>query len=391
MIHKSYSIQRLIPLPTSPNRSFFLWGPRKIGKTSALRDCYPNSHRIDLLKNEEFVRYSRTPELLREVVTQSNELSRQLIVIDEIQKVPSLLDEVHWLIEEKKLVFGLSGSSARKVRKGHSNLLGGRALRFELRGFVSEELGDLFNLHDLLHRGNIPDHYLSSDYQPLLRAYVADYLKEEIAAEALVRNIASFSRFLEVAAHADTEQVNFTNIARETGVSSQTVREHYQILEDTLLGSFIPAYVKRQKRRVSVAPKFYFSDVGTVNALTKRWLIEQGSEVYGKAFENFVLHELMTFRAYRSPDLEISFWKLERSAEVDVILNDLEIAIEVKSTSRVHDGHLSGLRSVMKDHDHNPRRALLVSLDPLERRTSDGIEMMPIAVFLKRLWAGDIV
>jgi uncharacterized protein len=197
-------------------------------------------------------------------------------VIDEVQRVPALLDEVHWLIENHGLRFALCGSSARRVKRGHANLLGGRALRHELFGLVSAEIGADFDVVRAVNHGFLPRHYLSGRPEALLRSYVSDYLKEEIAAEGLVRNLAAFSDFLSAAALSDAEIVNFANVSQECGVSKPTVREHFEILVDTLLGRFLRAYVKRPKRRVIQAPKFYFADVGVVNQLARRGRIEPG-------------------------------------------------------------------------------------------------------------------
>lgn len=367
-------------------------GARKIGKTSLLKYRYPNAKWIDLLKSDEYARFVANPSLLREVDLTPD----QLTVIDEVQKIPQLLDEVHWLIENRGIKFALCGSSARKLRRGHSNLLGGRALRFELRGFVYPEIRNNFDLNRLLNTGYLPDHYIEdgsyNDIRPVLRAYVSDYLKEEIAAKGLVRNLAKFNRFLEVAALADTEMINFSNFAREYGVSSQTVRDHFQILEDTLLGTFIPAYVRRIKRRVVKAPKFYFHDVGPVNILAKRGELIHGSELYGKAFENYLVHELCSYRAYRQPDLEISYLRDTSGNEVEIVLNDCEVLLEIKSASKIHDAHLKGIRKFIGDNINSScRRKLVVSNDPIRRRTEDSVEIIPIKEFLEELWGGGVV
>ena len=239
--------RRRLSLPSAPRESFFLWGPRQTGKTSLLRSTYPEARRVDLLETDTFSRYASQPHLLRQELDAA---PQGFVVIDEIQKVPALLDEVHWLIENRGVAFGLCGSSARKVRRGHANLLGGRAIRYELFGLVSAELGERFELRRALNHGLLPRHYLADDPRPLVRSYVADYLKEEIAAEGLVRSLPIFADFLRIAALGDTEPVNYSNIARECGISSPAVRAYYGILEDTLLGRFLPAHVRRQKRRV---------------------------------------------------------------------------------------------------------------------------------------------
>ena len=224
----------------------------------------------------------------------------------------------------------------------------------------------------------------------MLDAYVADYLKEEVAAEGPVRNLPTFSDFLDIAALSDGQIVNFSNIARECGVSSHTVKNYFQILEDTLLASWLPAYKKRPKRRVINAPKFYFSDVGIVNRLARRGDLLAGSENYGKAFENWVFHELSTYLSYREVDAKLSYWRLAGGIEVDFLLGDARVAIEAKSTERTHSSHLKGLRSLITDQPGIKRR-IVVCRESRARKTADSIEVMPAEDFIKRLWDGDII
>ena len=315
---------------------------------------------------------------------------RQQIVIDEIQKVPALLDEVHWLIENRGLHFALCGSSARKVKRGAANLLGGRAVRYELHGLSASELGREFDLDRMLNHGYFPHVCQAGRPRRLLDAYIADYLKEEVAAEGLVQNLPMFSDFLDIAALSDGEIVNFSNVARECGVSSHTAKNYFQILEDTLLARWLPVYRKRPKRRVIGAPKFYFADVGIVNRLARRGELVAGSELYGKAFENWVFHELSTCLSYRECDTSLCYWRLASGVEVDFVLGDMQVAIEAKSTERTHSGHFKGLRSLVADYPRI-RRRIVVCREPRTRTTDDGIEIMPTKVFVKRLWDGAIV
>jgi len=344
---------------------------------------------VDLLKAEEFRRYLARPELLRQEIEAEAPAPRQQIVIDEIQKVPALLDEVHWLIENRGLHFALCGSSARKVRRGAANLLGGRAMRYELHGLSASEIGSEFDLDRMLNHGYLPRIYGASRPKRMLDAYIADYLKEEVAAEGLVRNLPTFSDFLDVAALSDGEIVNFSNIARECGVSSHTTKSHFQILEDTLLGRWLPAYRKRPKRRVIRAPKFYFVDVGVVNRLAKRGELLPGSELYGKAFENWVFHELSAYVSYRDFDGDLSYWRLASGIEVDFVLGDMRVAIEAKSSARITRDQLKGLRTLIEDQPRVARR-IVVCREPRARKTDDGIEILPVASFVRRLWAGDL-
>ncbi|HXQ22548.1 MAG TPA: DUF4143 domain-containing protein [Candidatus Acidoferrales bacterium] len=379
-------IARALRLPRHPQASFFLWGPRQTGKSTLLRTLYPQARRIDLLTAREFVRFSEDPTVLREEVAATHE---RFVVIDEIQKVPALLDEVHWLIENRRVTFALCGSSARKVRRGHANLLGGRALRYELHGFVSAELGHDFSLIRAINHGYLPPHYLAEQPAGRIRSYVEDYLKEEIAAEGLTRNLPAFSGFLRAAALADGQLVSYESIARDCGVSAYTVKEYFQILVDTLLGQFVPGYQKRPKRRVIRAPKFYFADVGLVNHLAKRHALEPGGPLFGAAFENWVLHEISAYRAYHDFAFDICYWRLASGIEVDFVIDDMRTAIEAKATARVHADHLKGLRELARDHPRVGRR-VVVSLDERPRRTEDGIDILPAQLFAQRLWEGDI-
>ena len=390
------AIGRELRLPALGEETFFLWGPRQTGKTTLLRERFPSGPRvrwIDLLKADEFRRYTTSPELLREEMAAVDWLrggpgERGQVVIDEVQKVPGLLDEAHWLIENRGLNFALCGSSARKVRRGAANLLGGRALRFELRGLTAAELGTGFDLTRMLNHGYLPRMLEARSPDRRLDAYVDNYLKEEIAAEGLVRNLPAFSGFLHAAALCDGEMVNFSNVAADCGVSSPTVRAYFEILEDTLLGRWLPAYRRREKRRVLRAPKFYFVDVGIVNRLARRGVLAPGSEAYGKAFENWVFHELTACIAYRELKDKLSYWRLSSGAEVDFVLGDARVAVEAKASARIGSRHLKGLRSFAEDHPEAHR--VLVCLEPLPRRTEDGIDILPAKAFVERLWRGEL-
>ena len=310
-------------------------------------------------------------------------------MIDEIQKVPALLDEVHGLVEDRKLCFALCGSSARKVRRGAANLLGGRALRFELLGLTAHELGSAFDLERILNHGYLPRIYESGRPAERLDAYVSDYLREEIAAEGLVRNLPSFSDFLDAASLSDGSIVNYTNIARDCGVSNNTSKGYFQILEDTLIGCWLPAYRKRVKRRLAVAPKFYFADVGVVNSLARRGQLRPGSELFGKAFENWVHHELRSYLAYSRPNSTLAYWRLQSGLEVDFVVDDVDLAVEAKASFRIHSGHLKGLKALAQELPRGMRR-VVVCLDRRPWRTDDGIEILPAVEFAERLWSGGL-
>ena len=381
---------RNLLLPASGEDSFFLWGPRQTGKTTLLKQCYPDARWLDLLKADEFGRYAANPERLREEIEVDGLPPGGQVVIDEVQKVPALLDEVHWLIENRGVQFALCGSSARKVRRGAANLLGGRAARFELLGLTAAELGTEFDLTRLLNHGYLPRMYEAKQPTRRLDAYVANYLKEEVAAEGLVRSLPAFAGFLNAAALSDGEIVNFSNIAADCAVSGRTARGYFEILEDTLLGRWLPAYRKRPKRRLVAAPKFYFSDVGVVNRLARRGVLEAGSELYGKAFENWVFHELSAFLAYREQDDALAYWRLAGGTEVDFVVGDMRLAVEAKASANVVGRHLKGLRSLAKDNPQVGKR-VVACLETRPRRTEDGIDILPAADFARRLWQGELL
>lgn len=326
----------------------------------------------------------QNPELLREELTARKDIN--FAVIDEIQKVPALLDEIHWLHENTAVRFALCGSSARKVKRGHANLLGGRAVRYELAGLVWPELKDAWNLEKLLNHGYQPRIFLTKYPSRLLASYVGDYLKEEIAQEGLVQNLPSFADFLNMAAISDTNIVNFSNIARDCGISSTTVKKYFQILEDTLIASWLPAYKKRGRgRREITASKFYLFDVGIVNFLSRRKNITPGTSGFGEAFENYCLHEIKTYNAYFNRFEPLFYWRLASGIEVDFIIGDMHIGIEVKSSNKISDRHLKGLRELIKEYPDIERR-IVISLEKTARKTADGIEILPITGFLNLLW-----
>ena len=232
--------------------------------------------------------------------------------------------------------------------------------------------------------------YLSDRPMRLLNGYVADYLKEEVAAEGLVRKLPVYSEFLNVAALSDTELVYFSTIARDCGTSSHTIQAYFQILEDTLLGRWLPGYTKRPKRRVIAAPKFYFSDVGVVNFLARRDVLRPGAELYGKAFENWVFHELCARNDYSEAFARLGYWRLASGIEVDFIVNDMQLAIEAKATARVTADHLKGLRTLLQDHPRVKQR-VVICLEPHTRQTEDGILILPVREFCAQLAGGQLL
>lgn len=384
------NIKRYLSLKLPPRQSAFLWGPRKTGKTTYLKDRFPRSLVYDFLKTDLFLEFSKRPALLREqLLAKDDGVLRYPIILDEVQKVPQLLDEVHWLIENKGLSFILCGSSVRKLKRGHANLLGGRAWRYEMFPLVSSEIKKM-ELLRILNHGMIPAHYLQSQgYQRSLKAYVQDYLKEEVFAEGLVRNVPAFSRFFDAIGYSHGELTNFSNIARDCAVDSKTVKEYYQILVDTLLGTFLKPFKKRQSRQViSKASKFYLFDVGVAGVITGRYLRQEKGEQFGRAFEHFILMELNAHRSYRELDYPINFWRTKSGIEVDFVLAGGETAIEVKGKQKVDKTDLRGLFAFVEEYA--PKKAIVVCNEKTER-VYKGIRIMPWKKFLQELWDGKVV
>jgi uncharacterized protein len=385
MVH----LNRMLEIDLPRGQSAFLWGARRVGKTTLLRDRFPGSLRYDLLLSDVFFELSTRPQLLREqLLARKADAEARPVILDEVQKAPQVLDEVHWLIENHGIRFILCGSSARKLKRSGVNLLGGRAWRFELRPFVTAEL-DQPPLLRMLNHGLIPDHYLQDDPSRSLRAYTSDYLKQEVFAEGLTRNVPAFSRFFEAMAFSHGELINYSGIARDTGVDSKTVKEYFQILVDTLLGRFVLPFARRSGRQViSRAPKFYMFDVGVAGTIQKRVIAAERGELFGRALEHLIFMELDAHRVYRELDHDISFWRTKRGMEVDFVLGGGEVAVEVKGTDRADRRDLRGLLEFAAEH--HPRESYLVCTERRERLV-EGIRVIPWREFLRRLWAGEIV
>jgi predicted AAA+ superfamily ATPase len=372
-------------LEGSGNESVFLWGARQTGKSTLVKSMFPDALLFDLLLNSHFKELLNNPSLLREMIEADNSI--RTVIIDEIQLLPPLLNEIHWLIANKGVRFIMSGSSTRKILRAGVNLLGGRALRYELYPLVSAEIPD-FDLLKALNNGLLPHLYNAANANKMLSAYIGSYLRDEIAAEAQVRNVPSFGRFLEVAALTNGEMVNYTNIASDTGVSVNTVKSYFHILEETLLGRYLPSFQKKPKRRVISAPKFYLFDVGIANSLLKRGKIEFGTEIFGKAFEHFIYQEIYAHSSYSDINYPIYYWRTASQLEIDFVLGDHEVAIEVKSTTQANPRHLKGLKAFAEEY--NVKHKILISNDSYPRSVDD-IMIYPWHLFLQKLWAGEII
>ena len=347
------NIQRQLQLP--PKHSFFLFGPRQTGKSFLLKSAFPQRTTLyyDLLEICEYLRLQAAPWLFREEVIQAPSHITH-VVIDEVQKLPALLDEVHSLIEtDKNRHFCMSGSSARKLKRGQANLLAGRAWTYYLFPLTHQELGKHFSLKKALECGTLPSVYLTTNREEsnqTLRAYVETYLKEEIEAEALSRDLGGFLRFLHLAADENGNILNYSNIARETSTQYQTVKEYFQILEDTLMGFFLMPYSRKVRKRLVKHPKFYFFDTGVQRAIAKKMALELSPKTaeFGRAFEHFLIAEIKRLAAYKQPDYDFSFYRSSHHAEVDLIVQTPKgdtYAIEIKATDRPNRGSLRGLES----------------------------------------------
>ena len=384
----SYRRELVLDLPA--RQSAFLWGPRKTGKSTLLAERFPGSARFDLLETRTALDFTREPWLFTERVLALDGSRRgRPIVVDEVQKAPALLDEVHRLIEQHGLAFVLCGSSARKLKRGGANLLGGRAWRFGLHPLAWPEVPEL-DLLRALNRGLVPQHYDAAHHRRALAGYVDDYLKEEVFAEGLIRNASAFARFFDALGFCHGQVLNFSNVARDCGVDAKTVREYFQILVDTLLGEFLEPFGRRRSRAVLVrAPKFYLFDVGVAGYLSGRRLDRAAGPAFGQALEHYVLMELLAFRSYRERDVPIRYWRTKSGLEVDFVLGrEAEVAIEVKGTSRVRPEDMKGIRAFREEH--GPRQAIVVSNDTAPRRAGD-IDVLPWRVFLDRLWGNELI
>lgn len=376
---------RVLSLSESETNSLFLFGARQTGKTSLLRERFPKCIYYDLLEFDTMMRFRQRPSLLRDLLMDVP--NESLVVIDEIQQVPELLNEIHLLISRKQLRFILCGSSARKLRRNSVNTLGGRALPTYLYPLVSAEIPD-FNLIRAVNNGMMPAIYPLENPRRQIQAYVDVYLKEEIMAEVLVRNLMGFSNFLRAAAITNGEIVNYQNIAQDCGVGAKTVKEYFSILTDTLIGYMIPAYTRTNKRSVVQAPRFYFFDVSIPNFMLNRSELLPGSPEFGHAFEHFFIQELVAYLGYHNSIEPLSYWRTYTGLEVDAVIGEARVAIEFKSVTEVRTSHLKNLKRFAEDFPN--ARLVIVTLDKLSRKMGN-VESYYAYDFLKLLWEGKII
>lgn len=378
---------RLLP---TPSQSIFLFGPRGTGKSTWLRARFPSAPKYDLLDTGEALRLTKDPQTLyRESATLAPE---SWVIIDEVQKVPAVLDEVHRLIESRGLRFVLSGSSARKLKRGGANLLAGRAITTAMFPLVSAELSFKLDLPRTLTLGTLPMAVTGAHPEAYLRTYAETYLDQEVRAEALTRNLGGFTRFLEVAARQNGQVTNIAGIARDVGISRSTVQNHFDILEDTLLGFWLPAWKLKSATKQVQHSKFYFFDCGVARALTGRLPYAPAPEELGPLLETFMLHELRSYLSYQGLHYAPHFWRTYDGAEVDVLCETRDgfVAIEIKATERWQGRFNRGLRRLGRELGAGRTKAYGVCLGQKAARW-DEIDVLPVRDFLKRLWNGEVL
>ncbi len=375
--------KRRLSLPR--NKSFFLFGPRQTGKSTLLKKTFLEEESIyyDLLRSDEYTRLAANPSLFRDEVLSRNK-GKNFIIVDEVQRVPQLLDEVQSIMTSsaKPPVFCLSGSSARKLKRAQANLLAGRAWTYHLHPLTHLECGQRFSLDKALRIGTLPSIYSEEneeDAHRSLKAYVNTYLKEEIAAEAIIRNIGAFLRFLPLAAFENGHILNYSNIAKETGVSYKTIQEYFQVLQDTLIGFFLPSFSGSARKQLAKHPKFYFFDTGVHRAVCGKLSVplHPGTSEYGDMFEHFMVCEIARYIDYADKDYSLSFYRTKDGAEVDRIVKPPAgklLAIEIKSSQAPDSSQLKGLRSFHQDF---PDAALYCAAPVPRARIVGGITILP--------------
>jgi len=373
--------QRILDVSSLADRkSLFLFGPRSTGKTTLIRQEFPEKRIINLLKSSTFIHLSNNPGHLEDIINAMPD-PEQPVIIDEIQKIPQLLDEIHNLIETRGIRFVLTGSSARKLRSGGVNLLAGRAWQANLHPLCSAELRS-FNLEKYLLYGGLPQVITSQYPAEELDAYINTYLKEEITAEALVQNLVHFTSFLKIAAVSNTKQINFANISRDTGIPATSVRAWFDILRDSFIAYLLEPWKSPGRKSVATA-KLYFFDIGVANYLAGFTSISRNSAEFGTAFEHFIAMELRAYQSYRRIKEPLHYWRTRDGLEVDFLLGK-QLAVEVKASSRITQRDLRGLRTLSEESSFTKR--VVVCMEENDRITEDGIIIQHWSSFLKDLW-----
>lgn len=375
-------LKRQIDLPQ--NTSFFLFGPRGTGKSYLIKDLYPNSTYIDLLESETYRRLLAKPERIAEYLTLPKELP---VIIDEIQRVPNLLNEVHRLIENEKYQFVITGSNARKLKTTQANLLAGRALKYNLYPLTMSEIGENVNLKKVLQYGLLPTIYDSEkkiDLAKYLESYVEVYLEEEILQEGLTRNLGNFSRFLEVASFSQAQQLNVSEVARVASINRKMAESYFKILYDLLIAYKLPVFKKRAKRNLVSQNKFYFFDIGVYSTIKPRGFLDKVENEEGLLYESLVLQELIATNSYLDSKYEISYWRTKSGVEVDFVLYGKEklIGIEVKRKDFISKNDLKGLKSFKQDY---PSANLYIFYGGSKTLNLNGIKVIPLKKALLNL------
>ena len=380
-------IKRWLKLPSKA--SFFLFGPRQTGKSTLIGETLTSDFwAVNLLLNEPFTKYSKYPEIFRKEALQKIEREHiKTIFVDEIQKVPLLLNEIQFLMDRNNIQFILTGSSARKLRKGGANLLGGRAVERFLFPFIYYEIKPSFDLDDILRFGSLPSIFGRSEQEKtdFLRAYTDIYLREEIQAEGIVRNLGGFSRFLDIAASQFGEMVSFSNIGRECHLSTRTVQSYYEVLEDTLIGLRLDPWRKSLRKRLSGHPKFYLFDLGITNAINRHLSAPPDNILRGRLFEQFIISETYRLQKYLESEARIYYWRTNTGAEVDLVIEKqgkLRAAFEIKAKKEIGGNDFSGLRSFSADNPHVPCHFICEVDEPYREGT---VDILPWHKFLERL------
>lgn len=373
-------IERSLDMPSLlEKKSYFLFGPRQTGKSSLIAHSLVGVRLYDLLDSVLYLTLSQNPGRIAQELAPDD----RIVVIDEIQRLPELLNDVQRLIEQRQIRFLLTGSSARKLRRGGINLLGGRARTKSLHPLTSHELGDHFDIMRAIERGTLPSIYFSDDPRADLQAYSGLYLQQEVIAEGLTRNVPAFSRFLRVAALCNSAIVNFTKVANNAQVARTTVYQYFEILKDTLVLHELPAWRKSRKRKPLSSSKYYFFDVGVVAELQGREF-RPGTSEFGQAFETYLLHELVSHRDYTSGH-PLSYWRSRSGFEVDFLIGD-HTAIEVKAKQNISAQDMKSLRALAEENVF--KRYICVCLEPRVRRLGP-VTVMPCGTFLDALWGGE--
>lgn len=380
-------ITRQINLPDT--RSFFLFGARQTGKSTLIKERFANGWQVSLLHSDTYMVYLKSPSQFRlDALYQIEKENIHVVIVDEIQRIPELLNEVHAILEiHPQIRFVLTGSSARKLRRAGVNLLGGRAVECRLFPFTHIEIGSEFDLEGALQYGTIPGFFELTEMEKQygLSAYVNTYLREEIQSEGISRNLAGFSRFLDVAAAQCNEIVNYNSLGRECGLSATVIKNYYAILEDTLIGMKLEPWIRSVRKRLSAHPKFYLFDTGITNALQKRLTASPDSVHRGRLFEQFIITETNRLLSYSRSEAELFYWRTNNGAEVDLLIvkhGTINLAIEIKSSPNVSSADCSGLRSFGEEHPDVPKIVVGTVNTPFE---IGAVTVLPWKEYFKRL------